>query len=99
MTSQNQTLATSTIASQGTFARATKVAARALKRLLLWPVHVARARRDFAQLAAMNDHELKDIGLARHDIANATALAGDEDATLMLAQAARRQRGHSSRLR
>ena len=92
MTSQNQTLASSTIASQGAFARATKVAGRPLKRLLLWPVHVARARRDFAQLASMNDHELRDIGLARHDIANATALASDEDPTLMLAQAARQRR-------
>ena len=92
MTSQNQAFATSPVARQGALARVANVAGRVLKRLLLWPAHVARARREFAQLAAMNDHELRDIGLARQDIANVTALAGDEDPTLMLSQAVNQRR-------
>ena len=56
-----------------------------LAQALLWPVHVARARRQLARIAAMSDRELRDIGLMRHDVRNATALRLDEDPTRYLA--------------
>ena len=66
-----------------------RMAANTLVRALMWPSRVLQARRDFALLAAMTPHELRDIGLNRSDIANATALALDDDPTVFLARAAR----------
>jgi uncharacterized protein YjiS (DUF1127 family) len=67
---------------------------------LLWPARIVRARREFARIAALSDRELRDIGLMRHDLRNATALPLDEDPTRYLAsvvterrQAARRRPG------
>lgn len=60
----------------------------AAKRLILWPVHVARARRELAQLAAFSEYELRDIGLSAQDLRNATALPLDSDPTLFLAKRA-----------
>jgi uncharacterized protein YjiS (DUF1127 family) len=54
--------------------------------VLLWPVRFYRARQDLAALGALSDHELKDIGLLRTDLADATGLASDEDPTLRLAR-------------
>ena len=52
----------------------------------LWPVRVVRARREYARLAALTEHELRDIGLTRGDLADVTALPLDEDPTLVLAR-------------
>ena len=57
-------------------------------RLLSWPARVAAARRDFALLAAMGEHELRDIGLTRQDLRDATALPLSENATGALARRA-----------
>ncbi len=54
-------------------------------RILLWPVRFYRARKEFAVLAALSDHDLKDIGLTRTDLVNVTALPRDIDPTSMLA--------------
>jgi uncharacterized protein YjiS (DUF1127 family) len=54
-------------------------------RILLWPVRFYRARQDFAVLAGLSDHDLKDIGLTRTDLANVTALPRDADPTALLA--------------
>lgn len=61
-------------------------------RLLTWPARVIQARRDLAQLGAMSDHELSDIGLSRQDLRNATAMGLDADPTLALAKAAQERR-------
>jgi uncharacterized protein YjiS (DUF1127 family) len=54
-------------------------------RLAAWPLRVLEARRAMAQLGAMDDRELGDIGLRRQDLRDATALGLDEDPTKMLA--------------
>lgn len=60
------------------------VAALAM-RAVLWPVRVSRTRKVMHQLAAMNEHELRDIGLVRQDVESALALGLDEDPTRLLA--------------
>jgi uncharacterized protein YjiS (DUF1127 family) len=52
-----------------------------LARIALWPVHVIEARRTLAQLAALSDYELRDVGLTRQDLADLTARPLDEDPT------------------
>ncbi len=72
--------------------RSTSVAAlasrtgRMLLRIVLTPVRFYRARARFAELAALNDAQLRDIGLMRQDIANASALPRDVDPTPELAR-------------
>jgi uncharacterized protein YjiS (DUF1127 family) len=63
-----------------------------LARALLWPIRFYRGRRELSRLAAMSEHELRDIGLNRSDLANATALPGDADPTRALAQVVRERR-------
>lgn len=58
--------------------------ADALRRALSWPARVGAARRTMVQLARMSDHELRDIGLSRQDVSDATALSLDEDPTALL---------------
>ncbi len=59
---------------------------RAIAIVALWPVRVSRARREYARLSALTEHELRDIGLSRGDLADVTALPLDEDPTLVLAR-------------
>ena len=69
------------------FASFTRQAARGsavLRRALTWPARVASARRTMTQLAGMSDHQLRDIGLSRQDVFDATALPLDADVTPML---------------
>jgi uncharacterized protein YjiS (DUF1127 family) len=54
-------------------------------RLAAWPLRVLTERRAMAQLGAMDDRELADIGLRRQDLRDATALSLAEDPTKMLA--------------
>ena len=71
-----------------------------LRRSLLWPARMLIARRDLARLAALDDRGLRDIGLTRQDLRNATALPRDENPTEFLAGvAAGRARGRWSRAR
>ena len=59
--------------------------AAALRRALSWPSRVTAARRAMAQLARMSDYELRDIGLVRQDIVDASMLRMDADPSVMLA--------------
>jgi uncharacterized protein YjiS (DUF1127 family) len=53
--------------------------------IVLWPLRVLQARRELEMLAQMSEFELKDIGLTRSDIGDATALRADESPTDFLA--------------
>ena len=48
-----------------------------LKTMLAWPLRVIAAQRELEALAGMSEHELKDIGLTRSDLGDATALPVD----------------------
>jgi uncharacterized protein YjiS (DUF1127 family) len=56
-----------------------------LKAAMIWPVRVLRARRELEMLARMSESELKDIGLTRTDLGDATALPADASPTEFLA--------------
>src|SRR5579883_2875510 len=55
-------------------------------RIAAWPLRVVVARRAMAELGAMSDRELADVGLYRQDLRDATALRLGEDPTAMLAK-------------
>jgi uncharacterized protein YjiS (DUF1127 family) len=59
-------------------------AGETLRRVLNWPARVGAARRTMTQLARMSDYELKDIGLTRQDVADASALPLDADPSALL---------------
>jgi uncharacterized protein YjiS (DUF1127 family) len=61
-------------------------------RLASWPLRVAAARRAMAQVAAMSDRELADVGLNRQDLRDATALGLSDDPTDMFATRAGERR-------
>lgn len=56
-----------------------------LKSIVLWPARVLEARRELEMLAQMSEYELKDIGLTRSDLGDATALPADASPTNFLA--------------
>lgn len=64
--------------------QASHSAASVLRRALSWPARVANARRTLGQLAGMSDYELRDIGLTRQDVSDATALPLDADPSPLL---------------
>ena len=57
-------------------------------RLVTWPARVAAARAAMTEFARMSDHDLKDIGLTRQDVRDATGLVLDDDPTQLLAERA-----------
>jgi uncharacterized protein YjiS (DUF1127 family) len=59
-------------------------AANALWRVLTWPARVSAARRTMSDLARMSEYELRDIGLTRADLNDATALPLDADPSALL---------------
>jgi uncharacterized protein YjiS (DUF1127 family) len=59
-------------------------AANALWRILTWPARVSAARRTMSELGRMSDYELRDIGLTRSDINDATALPLSDDPSSLL---------------
>jgi uncharacterized protein YjiS (DUF1127 family) len=61
-------------------------AAAGLRRALSWPARVSAARRTMSQLARMSEYELRDIGLTRQDLSDATALPLDADPSGLLAR-------------
>ena len=67
------------------FTRRTAHGATAIRRALSWASRVGAARRAMAQLARMSDAELRDIGLVRQDIVDASMLRFDADPSEMLA--------------
>jgi uncharacterized protein YjiS (DUF1127 family) len=56
-----------------------------LKTIVLWPFRVLEARRELEMVAQMSEYELKDIGLTRSDLGDATALPADASPTNFLA--------------
>jgi len=56
----------------------------ALRRALEWPARVSAARKTMRELAAMSDHQLRDIGLSRQDISDVSALPLDADPSGLL---------------
>ncbi len=60
-----------------------------LSEICLWPIRVAQARRVLAELAALDDRGLADIGLGRHDLRDMTAFGLGEDPSGRLAERAR----------
>ena len=59
-------------------------AAKTLWRVLTWPARVGAARRTMSDLARMSEYELRDIGLTRSDVNDATALPLDADPSGLL---------------
>jgi uncharacterized protein YjiS (DUF1127 family) len=60
---------------------------------LLWkPARFYRNRREMAELAAMSDRELGDIGLTRCDLMAISAHLSDEDPAAALADSSRESR-------
>lgn len=57
-----------------------------------WPVRVYRARALMHQLAGLDAHELRDIGLTPGDLRDASALAFDADPSLALRRRAEERR-------
>src|SRR5579883_2906873 len=57
-----------------------------LWRVVAWPLRALAARRAMAELGAMSDRELADVGLYRQDLRDATGLRRGEDPTAMLAK-------------
>jgi uncharacterized protein YjiS (DUF1127 family) len=73
-------------------------AANALWRILSWPVRVSATRRMMSELARMSEYELRDIGLTRSDINDASALPLDADPSgLLVRRRAWRDRAVSGR--
>jgi uncharacterized protein YjiS (DUF1127 family) len=64
--------------------RSASHAANALWRVLSWPARVGAARRTMSELARMSEYELRDIGLTRSDLNDATALPLDADPSGLL---------------
>ena len=68
----------------GTFTHSASNAADAFWRVLTWPARVSAARRTMSELARMSEYELRDIGLTRSDLNDATALPLDADPSGLL---------------
>jgi uncharacterized protein YjiS (DUF1127 family) len=68
-----------------------------LRRLAAWPAKVVAARRAIRQLAGMSDHELRDIGLSRQDLRDATALPPGADPPQMFAARAQERKRSQNR--
>jgi len=66
------------------FTHSASYAADALWRVLSWPARVGAARRTMSELARMSEYELRDIGLTRSDVNDATALPLDADPSGLL---------------
>lgn len=54
--------------------RAARLALAAADAVILWPFRAGEKRRLLGTLAALSDRELRDIGLTRGDLRDATAL-------------------------
>ena len=66
-------------------------------RLITLPLRVFAARRAMAQLGAMSERELADVGLCRQDLRDASALRFGEDPTAMFAaRTAERRRARAA---
>ena len=78
------------------FARTSGVARASLGFLdavLLWPFRALENRRLLDGMSVLSDHELRDIGLTRQDLRDATALPADRDPGQFFAVRAANRRG------
>ena len=75
-----------------TAAAAARRVGKATLRVILFPVRFYEARARFAEVARLTDHELADIGLARSDVSDVSALPRDVDPTGELARRAETRR-------
>jgi uncharacterized protein YjiS (DUF1127 family) len=75
----------------------TRRALRLVWQIVAWPVQAWRIRQEYAVLAGMSEHELRDIGLSRQDVIDASAYKAGEDPTQMLATRAEERRRWSRR--
>jgi len=66
------------------FSRRASRGTATLRRLLEWPARVSAARKTMNELAAMSDHQLRDIGLSRQDLSDVSALPLDADPSSLL---------------
>jgi uncharacterized protein YjiS (DUF1127 family) len=66
------------------FTQPASQAANALWRIVSWPARVSAARRTMFELARMSENELRDIGLTRSDVNDATALPLDANPSGLL---------------
>jgi uncharacterized protein YjiS (DUF1127 family) len=66
---------------------------------LIWPFEVAERRRTLAQLTAMDDRSLADIGLTRQDLRDVTAVPLFADPTQTLAARAAEREALARRAR
>lgn len=65
--------------------RAAAAALTGIDAVLMWPFRAVENRRIVETLGAMSDHDLRDIGLTRHDIRDTMALPATSDAGAFLA--------------
>ena len=65
--------------------RAAAAALTGIDAVLMWPFRASENRRLMETLSAMSDHDLRDIGLTRHDLRDMMALPLDRDAGAFLA--------------
>ena len=70
-----------------------RVSLGVLDTILLWPFRAIENRRLLDGLAVLSDHELRDIGLTRQDLRDATALPADRDPGQFFAVRAASRRG------
>ena len=69
-----------------------RVVAAATTAVLRWPLRVHANRQLAARLGCMSDHELRDIGLIRGDVADVSALPIDSEIGAFLAKRASERR-------
>jgi uncharacterized protein YjiS (DUF1127 family) len=72
---------------------------RAFLSVITWPARVAEHRRCIAELAGLDDHALRDIGLTRQDLRDATAAPLGSDPTAQFAERAREREAAARVLR
>ena len=72
---------------------AVRAALAALDVVMLWPFRVLENRRLLDGMGSLSDHELRDIGLTRQDLRDATALPIDRDPGKFFAARAASRRG------
>lgn len=71
---------------------AARAALAALDVVLLWPFRLLEHRRLLDGMGSLSDYELRDIGLTRQDLRDATALpVGHDPGTFFAARAASRR--------
>ena len=61
--------------------------------LVLWPARVAAARKTLRSVSTMSDYELRDIGLTRQDVLDASCLGAAQDPGALFTRRVAEKRG------